>query len=241
MKPNELPERASPAPSWVDSGLATLAEVPGADQQSVWLGLGPEVIHAPVMRSGSKRIIGMSALAVVVAGLVGVTVVYFLAGGSPDRRGSGRITASQTTAAPRARLVVPSVPASAPPVTAAAAPVTTPAVPGATPEAPVTSAASVVAPAAPGPAELAPSPPSQRSAGGITQERRPAVVPAPPSPARSGGEDLRQEATSEDQPPPSGNQPPPTGAVSPPSPDPTSAPEGFTRVPSKPWYPQAPQ
>ncbi len=228
MKPNELADGASQGVS--DSGLATVAEAPGADQQGAWLGLGPEVIHAPVRRSGSTQIIGISALVVVV---VVAAVVYFLVGGSPDRSGSGQITAPPTTVAPRARPVVPSVPASAPPVTAAA-PVTTPAVPLATPEAPVVSAAPVVPPAAPGPAEIAPSPPSQRAAGDATQERRTAVVPAPRSPARSGGEDLRQEATSEDQPPPS-------DAVSPPAPDPTSAPEGFTRVPSKPWHPQAPQ
>jgi len=224
VKPNELPDGASQGAS--DSGLATIAEAPGADQQSVWLSQGPEVFHAPVRRSGSKRIIGISALAVVVAGLVGTTVVYFLVGGSPDRSGSGQITAPPTTAAPHARPVLPSVPVSAPPVT-------TPAVPVATPEAPGISAAPVVTPAAPGPAELAPSPP-QRSAGGTTQERRAAVVPAPRGNARSGGEDLRQDATSEDQPPPS-------DVVSPPAPDPTSAPEGFTRVPSKPWHPQAPQ
>ncbi|MGH3607285.1 MAG: hypothetical protein ACRDRD_04255 [Pseudonocardiaceae bacterium] len=218
--------------------MATVAEAPGADQQGAWLGLGPEVIHAPVRRAGSTQIIGISALVVVV---VVAAVVYFLVGGSPDRSGSGQITAPPTTVAPRARPVVPSVPASAPPVTAAA-PVTTPAVPLATPEAPVVSAAPVVPPAAPGPAEIAPGPPSARSAGGANQERRAAVVPAPRSPAHSGGEDLRQGATSEDQsPPPSEDQPAPGDAVSPPSPDPSSAPEGFTRVPSKPWHPQAPQ
>lgn len=224
MKPNELADGASQGVS--DSGLATVAEAPGADQQGAWLGLGPEVIHAPVRRSGSKQIIGISALVVVVA----ATVVYFLVGGSPDRSGSGQITAPPTTVAPRARPVVPSVPASAPPVTAAA-PVPTPAVPVATPEAPVVSAAPVVPPAAPGPAEIAPSPPSQRSAGGANQERRAAVVPAPRSPGRSGGEDLRQGATSEDQSPPSEDQPPPCTAN---CTEPT-----LTRTPTS-WTPQRP-
>jgi hypothetical protein len=90
VKPNELPDGASQGASWTDSGLATIADEAVADQQSVWLGQGPEVVHAPVMRAGSKRIVGMSALAVVVAGLVGATAVYFLAGGSPARRVQGR-------------------------------------------------------------------------------------------------------------------------------------------------------
>lgn len=71
-----------------------MAEKPVADQQSAWLGQGPEVLHAPVMRSGSKRIIRVSALVIVVVGLVGAAVYsYLLAGGSPDRTGTGQITA----------------------------------------------------------------------------------------------------------------------------------------------------
>lgn len=86
VKPNELPDTAPQGPSSTDSGLATIAEAPVADQQSAWLGQGPEVFHTPLVRSRSKWIIGISALSVVVAGLVGTTVVYLLAQDSPDRR-----------------------------------------------------------------------------------------------------------------------------------------------------------
>jgi pyruvate/2-oxoglutarate dehydrogenase complex dihydrolipoamide acyltransferase (E2) component len=230
VKLNELPDDgASQGASWADSGVTTMAEAPVADQQSVWLGQGPEVVHASV-QARSKQIVGMSALAVVVAGLVGATVVYFLAGASPGRTGSKQITAPTTTA-PRAQPVLPSVLPSGAPMTAAA-PVTTPAAPAATPAAPVTPEAPVVTPAAPPPAELAPSPPSRRPAGRTIEEHR-AAVPPPHTNGRSGDEDLRQAATSQDQPPPAD--------VSPDSPAPTSAPEGFTRVPYKPWKPPAPQ
>jgi hypothetical protein len=202
---------------------------PFADQQSVWLGQGPEVVHASV-QARSKQIIGMSALAVVMAGLVGATVMYFLAGASPGRTDSKQITAPPTTA-PRAQPVLPSVLPSGAPMTAAA-PVTTPAAPAATPEAPLTPEAAVLTPAAPPSAELAPRPPSRRPAGGVTEDHR-AAVPPPHTNGSSGGEDLRQGATSQDQPPPAD--------ASPDSPDPTSAPEGFTRVPYKPWKPPASQ
>lgn len=236
MKSNELPDGASQGASWTDSGLATIADEAVVDQQSVWLGQGPEVVHAPVMRAGSKRIIGMSALAVVVAGLVGATAVYFLAGGPPARTGTGQITAPPTTVVPRAQPVLPSVPAVAP--VFVAAPATTPVAPVSTPEAFVAPEAPVMTPAAPPPVELAPSSPSHRSAGGSTEERA-AAVPAPHPSGRSGGDEQRQDATSQDQ-PPAQDQPPPAAAT-PNSPDPTSAPEGFTRVPYKPWKPPAPQ
>ena len=230
MKPDELPNSEPPRPSWADPSLATMAEEPVVDQQSVWLGQGPEVLHAPVMRSGSKRILGMAVLVTVVAGLAGAMVVYFLAGSSPNRMVRGQIPAP-TTAAPRAQPALPSVPPSGAPATAAA-PVTTPAAPVSTPEASVAPEAPVMTPAAPPPVELAPSPPPRRPSGRTTEEQR-AAVPPPHTTGRSGDEDLRQGATSQDQPPPAD--------ASPDSPDPTSAPEGFTRVPYKPWKPPAPQ
>lgn len=226
MEPNELPEGTSQGASRADSSVATVVEAPGADQQSVWLGLGPELFHPPVVRSRSKQVIGISALVVAVAGLAGATGMYFLAGGSPDWSGSQQITAPPTTA-PRAQVVLPSVPPSAAPVTSAA-PVATATTPVSTPEAPTSPAAPVTTPAAPQPTELAPSPPSRRSsAGGTSEVRRTAVVPAPQTADRSGGDDLRQGATSQDQ-------PPPTSADYPP------APEGWTRVPHKPWNPKGP-
>ncbi len=221
MKPDELPNCELPRPSWADPGLATMAEEPVADQQSVWLGHGPEVLHSPVMRSGSKRILGMAVLVTVVAGLAGAMVVYFLSGSSPNRMVRGQIPAPPTTAVPRAQPALPSAPPSAAPVTAAA-PVFTPAAPVSTPEASVAPEAPVMTPATPPPVELAPSSPSRRPSGRTTEEHR-AVVPPPPSNGSSGDED----------------QPPPANAY-PDSPDPTSAPEGFTRVPYKPWKPPAP-
>jgi hypothetical protein len=151
-------------------------------------------------------------------------------GGLAGPTGTGQITAPPTTAAPRAQPVLPSVPAVAP--VTVAAPATTPAAPVSTPEASVAPEAPVMTPAAPPPVELAPSSPSHRSAGGSTEERA-AAVPAPHPPGHSGGDEQRQDATSQDQPPPA--------AATPDSPDPTSAPEGFTRVPYKPWKPPAPQ
>lgn len=206
MKSNELPEGAFAGASWADSGL----------------GQGPEVFHAPVMRSGSKQIIGMSALAVVV---VGAAVVYFLAGGSPDRRGSGQITAPPMTAAPRAWPVLPGVPASAVPVTPAVQ-VTTPPAPVNTVEVSGSPAAPVMTPAAPKTTEFAPSRPSHRSAGGTTEQRA-AVAPVPHTTGPPGDEDLRQGATSQNQPPRTAESPP--------------AAEGWTRVPSQPWKPQGPR
>ncbi len=83
------------APPWADSEPPPIAE-----QQSAWLRRGPDVFATPAMRSGSKQIIGIAVLSVVVLGLVIATVVYFLTTG-PGRTGSEQLAAPQPTAAPR--------------------------------------------------------------------------------------------------------------------------------------------
>lgn len=196
--------------------LSTAAEADRDDQQLAWLRAGPEVFHAPVTQSRSKQIVGLSALAVVVAGLA---VAYFVAQGSPDRTGS------ETTSPPLAR------PAPSGPTTTAApvippSPVPTNIAPAITPEAPVSPASPVMTPAAPKPTELTPNLPAHRSPSG-TNERRDAAVPAPHTTDRPGNDDVGQGAISQ-------YQPPPTSAPAP-------APEGWTRVPVKPWKPPRPE
>ena len=77
----------SPAPPWADSDLSPIAE-----QQSAWLRQGPEVFQTPATGSRSKQIIGIAVLAVVVLGLVGATVAYFLTTG-PGRTGNPQLAA----------------------------------------------------------------------------------------------------------------------------------------------------
>ncbi|PZS38799.1 MAG: hypothetical protein DLM62_11765 [Pseudonocardiales bacterium] len=204
--PSRDEPREDSAPPW-----AELEPPPIAEQQSDWLRLGPEAFQSPAPQSRSKQIIGIAVLAVVVLGLAGAAVAYFLAGGSSNR--SGQITAPPATTAPRVQPVLPSVAPAAPPVTAAT-PATAPAVTAPAPEASGNPEPSVT-PAAPPPAGLVPSPPLHRSAAASTQGRTTAAAPHTASR------------------PPAEEPPPP--------PAPTSAPEGFTRVPSKPWNPQPPQ
>lgn len=185
---------------------------PIAEQQSEWLRLGPEEFQSQAPPSRTKRIIGIAVLAVVVLGLAVAAVLHSPAGGSPNRTGSNQITAPPT-AAPSAQPVLPTVPAAAPPVTPDA-PVTAPSAAPASPEA-SGNPEPPVTPAAPPPAVLAPNPPLHRSTG--TSQGRSAAVPAP----RNTGS--------------------PTSAAAPPPQEPTSAPDGFTRVPSQPWHPQAPE
>jgi len=103
MHPNEATD--SSAPPWADS------DPPLAEQQRAWLRQGPEVFQSSAMRSRSKQIIGIAVLAVVVLGLVGATVGYFLTTG-PGRTGNPQLAAPQPTAAPRD---LPSPPAPLPP------------------------------------------------------------------------------------------------------------------------------
>lgn len=176
--------RESSTPPW-----AELEPPPIAEAQSDWLRLGPEEFQSPAPQSRSKRIIRIAVLAVVVLGLAGAAVAYFLAGGSSNR--TGQTTAPPTTA-PRIQPVLPSAPAAAPPVTADT-PLPTPSAPPAAPAEPS------AAPAAPPPAGLVPNPPLHRSASGSSQGRaagsaprttsRPASEAPPPPPAATSAPD----------------------------------------------------
>jgi hypothetical protein len=215
LREPSLDERSeNSTPPW-----AQLDPPPIAEQQSDWLRLGPEEFQSDVPESRSKRTLGIAVLAVVVLGLAGAAVVYFLTGGSPNRTDNQQVIAPPVTStAPSAQPVLPTVPVAAPPVTAVA-PVTTPAgppPPAVAPEATGSPEPPAIAPAAPPPAGLAPRPPVRRSAGGSTQQRAAVPAPAPRTESR------------------------PTDEAPPPPAD-TSAPEGFTRVPNKPWTPPAPQ
>ncbi|MGH3514647.1 MAG: hypothetical protein ACRDRB_20595 [Pseudonocardiaceae bacterium] len=204
--PSHDEARESSTPPW-----AELEPPPIAEAQSDWLRLGPEEFQSPAPQSRSKRIIRIAVLAVVVLGLAGAAVAYFLAEGSSNR--TGQTTAPPTTTAPRIQPVLPSAPAAAPPVTADT-PLPTPSAPPAAPAEPS------AAPAAPPPAGLVPNPPLHRSASGSSQGR--AAGSAPRTTSRPASE----------------APPPPPAATS--APD-GSAPDGFTVVPAKPWKPQAPQ
>ncbi len=73
------------APPWAGSDLPPIAEAPLAEQQSAWMRQGPEVFETPAMQSRPKQIIGIALLAVLVVGLVGAGVAYFLSSGSPNQ------------------------------------------------------------------------------------------------------------------------------------------------------------
>lgn len=90
VKPNEVSEDPSQGQSWAESGRATPAVDVLVDHQSVWLGQGPQVFYSSVRRCRSTQIIAMSALATVVAGLVGVMVVSLLLSG-PGRTNDDHI------------------------------------------------------------------------------------------------------------------------------------------------------
>jgi hypothetical protein len=89
------------APPWAETGLPPSAERPIADQQNEWLRRHSGGFTASAMQSRSKQIIGITVLAVVLLGLVGATVAYFLTTG-PDRSGNDQIAAPQPGTAPRA-------------------------------------------------------------------------------------------------------------------------------------------
>jgi hypothetical protein len=89
------------APPWAGSDLPPIAEQPIADQQSAWLRQGPEVFQAPATPSRSKQIIGIAVLGIVVLGLLGSAVAYFLTRHSPERTGLDQFAAPQQTVAPR--------------------------------------------------------------------------------------------------------------------------------------------
>lgn len=86
------------APPWTNSDLPPLtehplaedplAEQPLAEQQSAWMRQGPEVFATPALQPRSKQLIGIAVLAILVAGLVGAGVAYFLSGGSEQSQAS---------------------------------------------------------------------------------------------------------------------------------------------------------
>lgn len=86
--------------------------LPLAEQQSAWLRRGTsEAFATPAAGSRSKQILGITVLAVVVLGLVGAAVAYFLAAGP------GRISSDQIAAPALAPRDLPAPPAPlAPPV-----------------------------------------------------------------------------------------------------------------------------
>jgi hypothetical protein len=99
VTPNEAPEETPQGQSGADTGRTIPAEAFLLDQQSLWLGQGPEMFYPPARRSRSTKIIGITALAVVVLGLVATTVVSLLLSG-PARTNDDHIV-SPPAVAPR--------------------------------------------------------------------------------------------------------------------------------------------
>jgi hypothetical protein len=108
QEPSNMPSDSS-APPWADYDSD---RPPIAEQQSAWPRQGPEGFETPAMQSQPRHIIGIMVLAVVVLGLVGAAVGYFLTAHSPDRPGSAQI-APQPPPAPR-DLPAPPAPLPAP-------------------------------------------------------------------------------------------------------------------------------
>ncbi|MGH3825173.1 MAG: hypothetical protein ACRDRA_20395 [Pseudonocardiaceae bacterium] len=105
VQPTSAPGNSS-TPPWFGSELPPIAEQPLAaqpiaEQQSVWLRQGPEVFPAPATQQRSTQIIGITVLGVVLLGLVGATVAYFLTTRPPDHTDLGQLRAPQSAAALR--------------------------------------------------------------------------------------------------------------------------------------------
>ncbi len=102
------------APPWVNSDLPSIAEQPIAEQQSAWMRQGPEVFETSALQSRSKQIIGIAVLAVLIAGLVGAGVAYFLSAGPEQNQASSQesVLPEQPTAA--RQLPAPPAPSPAP-------------------------------------------------------------------------------------------------------------------------------
>ncbi|MGH3870858.1 MAG: hypothetical protein ACRDSR_04960 [Pseudonocardiaceae bacterium] len=102
--------RDTSAPPWADSDLPPIAEQPIAEQpiaeqQTAAIRRGTEVFRTPAR----KQILGIAVLAIIVLGLVGATVAYFVTTASPDRTTSA---AAQPTESPPD---LPATPATLPP------------------------------------------------------------------------------------------------------------------------------
>jgi hypothetical protein len=124
--PADNPSVTNSAPPWASSGPPPLAGQPLAQQpiaqpQSAWIRHGPEVFETPALQSRSKQIIGIAVLAVLVVGLLGAGVAYFLSAGPPQNQatpqdqasGAQPAAAQQPPTAPR-QLPAPPAPRPAP-------------------------------------------------------------------------------------------------------------------------------
>ncbi|HKR51778.1 MAG TPA: hypothetical protein VJT72_19780 [Pseudonocardiaceae bacterium] len=103
----------STAPPWASLNLPPIAEQPLAEQQSAWIRHGPEVFEAPAVQPRSKQIIGIAVLGVLVVGLMGAGVAYFLSADPAQSQGIQQPAPSQPTAAAR-ELPAPPAPRPAP-------------------------------------------------------------------------------------------------------------------------------
>ncbi|MGH3901011.1 MAG: hypothetical protein ACRDTA_22755, partial [Pseudonocardiaceae bacterium] len=74
------------APPWADSDLP-----PIADQQNAWMRRDYEVFETPVSQNRTKQIIGITVLAVLVVGLAGAGVAYFLSADSQPNQASSAL------------------------------------------------------------------------------------------------------------------------------------------------------
>ena len=112
------------APPWTNSDLPPLAEKPIAkqllaeqplaEQQSAWMRQGPEVFVTSALQPRSKQIIGIAVLALLMAGLAGAGVAYFLSGApEQSQAGSEEIPLPEQPTAAR-QLPAPPVPSPAP-------------------------------------------------------------------------------------------------------------------------------
>jgi hypothetical protein len=102
-QPSSAPGDSS-APPWASSEPREVAEPPIAEQHSAWLRQGPEVSPAPAKQpqpKQPKQIIGIAVLGIVLLGLLGATVGYFLTARSPDRTDLGQRREAAQAAAPR--------------------------------------------------------------------------------------------------------------------------------------------
>jgi hypothetical protein len=163
-QPNRAPQLATKTPTHHDQ-----------EQQIAWLRAGPEVFHAPGTRLPSKRIIGLSALAIVVSALTVGTTAHLLASGPF----TGENTPPPTAARPQARPATSRVPATNAPPTLATTPVTPNLTPATAPDVPASPTSPVLA-ATPKPEQHLPLAGDTTARRSNSRHESPA---SPPSPA----------------------------------------------------------
>jgi hypothetical protein len=98
FRPVDSPPVDNSAPPWAGSDLPpvagqpiaeqSIAEQPIAEQQSAWMRRSQEVFETPTTQSRSKQTIGIAVVAVLVVGLLGAGVAYFLSSGSSNQAAS---------------------------------------------------------------------------------------------------------------------------------------------------------